>query len=39
MFVNYNTYKYMKNWLGEKLLLYSPIKNSKHSQLGISVMA
>lgn len=38
-FVNYNTYKFMENWLNKEHLSYSPIRNSKHSQLGTSVMA
>jgi hypothetical protein len=36
-FVNYNEHKNIENWSSEKLLLYSPFKILKNSQLGTNV--
>ncbi len=36
-FVNYNRYEGIENWLREQILLCTPFRNSKNSQLGISV--
>jgi hypothetical protein len=36
-FVDYNKHSNIENWSSEQLLLYSPFKNSKNSQLGTNV--
>jgi hypothetical protein len=36
-FVNYNKCKDIENWLKEQVLLYSPFRNSKNSQLKTNV--
>jgi hypothetical protein len=37
MFINYNKYKDIENWLKEQVLLYSPFQNLENSQLGTNV--